>query len=96
METDGFKLAFKELAFPHPLSRHAEDNHHGRKTGDCGGGMELHFHCSVPKKRQTMSCDVVWFSLSLETKHSILLSLSSAEGKADNTSLCDLVQPSFH
>ena len=33
----------------HPLSCHAEDNHHGRKTGVGGGDAEWHTHCSVLK-----------------------------------------------
>ena len=35
------------LGFLHPLSCHAEDHQHGRKTGACGGDIELHIYCSV-------------------------------------------------
>jgi hypothetical protein len=38
-----------------------------------------------------MCCDAVWFSLSFGTKHSILLSLFSAEAKADNVLFSDVI-----
>ena len=32
----------------HPLSCHAEDHQHGRKTGVCGGDIESYVYYSVP------------------------------------------------
>ena len=36
------------LGFLHPLSCHAEDHQHGRKTGVCGGDIESNVYYSVP------------------------------------------------